>query len=192
MTMIAETWEEAGWTYEHCKFNELLAFNNKVKFRGHHIINGDIHPEFMEEHTNSTAELAHFMKSYITRTLEEMGDYPYAWDVVHSSVSDSDLEEVEHPGKPWQNYDKEDDPWHIIPDHICTAFYTARKANPTALLFYTDYHVFLKEGWQEYKSHKVFDMVKDIKKRNCGIDGIGLMITTSIQFDEYENLRDNI
>ena len=35
-------------------------------------------------------------------------------------------------------------------------------------------------------------MIKDIKNRNCGIDGIGLMVTTSIQFDEYENLRDNI
>ena len=37
------------------------------------------------------------MKNYITRTLEEMGDYPYVWDVVQSSVSDSHLDEIENP-----------------------------------------------------------------------------------------------
>ena len=192
MAMIADTWEPEGWDYEHCKFNEELAFTNNVKFRGHNLICGDFHPEFMEEHTNSTQELAWFLKTYITHTLHEMGDYAYVWDVVQSSISDSDQLEVTNKKRPWQNYDKEGDPWHLVPDHICLAFYTARKANPTALLFYTDYHVFLKDGWQEIKSRRVFEAIKDIKKRNCGIDGIGLSVSVSIEFDEFESLRANI
>jgi len=41
-------------------------------------------------------------------------------------------------------------------------------------MFYNDYDILSGSGWSASKADKVFDFVKNLKKRGCGITGIGM------------------
>ena len=98
---------------------------------------------------------------YITKTVKTVGDYPYAWDAVNEAISDNHNELLK------------ESVWKHIPDLVCKVFKTAKAANPKIKFFYNDYNIIYGSGWQKSKTDKVFNFVKDLKERDCGIDGVG-------------------
>ena len=44
-------------------------------------------PDFITNEKNAT-KLEEFMGEYITKTVQAVGDYPIAWDVINEAVSD--------------------------------------------------------------------------------------------------------
>ena len=101
------------------------------------------------------------MIDYITSTITTIGDYPFAWDVVNESIDNNS-----------SKYIKES-PWSIIDDYVCKAFKAAKAANPKIKMYYNDYKHESNVGRYASKSDRVYKLVKDLKDRNCGIDGVG-------------------
>ena len=86
-----------------------------------------------------------------------------------------------------------DSVWNKVDDFICKCFTWAKEADPTALLFYNDFNHSTKEGYWEVKSNAIYDLVKDLKDRNCGIDGIGFQLHEDIDFDSrVANVKTNM
>jgi endo-1,4-beta-xylanase len=86
-----------------------------------------------------------------------------------------------------------DSVWTKIDDFMCKAFTWAREADPTALLFYNDFNHSTKEGYWEVKSTAIYDLVNDLKTRNCGIDGVGFQLHEDIDFSSrVANVKTNI
>lgn len=101
------------------------------------------------------------MVDFITTMMKRLGDYPIAWDIVNEAIDNSE-----------QGYIK-DSPWTLVDDYICKAYTAAKKANPNTQLYYNDYKYASSVGKYKNKSDKVFKLIKDLKDRNCGIDGVG-------------------
>jgi len=125
------------------------------------------------------------MKEYIAQTVEAIGDYPYAWDVVNEAVNDG----------PSQIY--KDSPWSIVEDYICKAFKAARDAAPKGVkLFYNDYKHASMTGIYQRKSDNIFNMIKNMTERGkeCPIDGVGFQDHIDINYDSenFKSISQNI
>ena len=107
------------------------------------------------------------MGEYITKTIQAVGDYPYAWDVVNEAILDGT-----NPPKLYK-----DSPWSVIDDFVCKSFKAAREAAPSGMkLFYNDYRHASMHGEYKTKSDRVFKMIKAMKEIGeveCPIDGVG-------------------
>lgn len=82
--------------------------------------NGTNNPQFIND-TSDYTRLETFMKMYITKTVTELGPYVQFWDVVNEYVCDSGCAST-----------RTDTVWSKVPDFSCTAFKTAKAANPNA------------------------------------------------------------
>ena len=123
------------------------------------------------------------MIDFITTTMNELGDYPIAWDIVNEAIDNKD------------NGFIKDSPWKIIgDDYICKAYKAARAANPKAKLFYNDYKHASMTGYYEDKSNKVFYLMKDLRDNNCGVDGVGFQSHVDLSYEDenYESIAKNI
>lgn len=103
------------------------------------------------------------MISYIKKTMEHVGDYPLAWDVVNEAIDDN-----HNPKKIVKK-----SPWSRVDDYVCKAFKAARSTKPKMQLFYNEYGIASMTGKTKIKSDKVFNFIKDLKARGCPVDGVG-------------------
>lgn len=147
---------------------EMIDFakNNSMQIRAHNLIwSAPGHsPPFIESETNAT-KLEEFMEYYIKEAMAATGSYPFVWDVVNEAVSN---------GQSSSTKLIKTSPWSQIDDHVCKAFKFAKKyAYPGQKLFYNDYKFESDTGIYKAKSDRVYTMVKDLKERDCGIDGVG-------------------
>lgn len=142
---------------------------------------GTHNPSFVNNEQSKT-KLENYMNNYIETVMTHMGPYPFAYDVVNEAISDG------------PNYFLKTSPWSKINDFVCKAFKKAKEVNPNAELFYNDYKHASMLGRYKSKSDKVFKLVKDLKDRNCGIDGVGFQSHVDINYDDanYESIRENI
>lgn len=122
------------------------------------------------------------MNEYIETVMTHMGSYPFAWDVVNEAIGDGPHVTI----KP--------SPWAQIDDFICKAFQAARKAQPQTQLFYNDYAHASMQGGYKMKSDKVYNLVKDLVDRNCGIDGVGFQLHVDITYNQanIDSIQQNI
>jgi GH35 family endo-1,4-beta-xylanase len=56
---------------------------------------------------------------------------------------------------------------------MCKSFTRVRQRNPNIKLIYNDFSMESSNGWQKYKSDKVFNEIKGMKDHGCPIDGVG-------------------
>lgn len=111
------------------------------------------------------------MLTYIDQTVKAIGDV-HAWDVVNEAVSMGKGQLIK------------DSPWSIVDDFICKAFNQARKANPSIKLFYNDYKQASTKGEFSQKSENVYQMVKDLKERDCQVDGVGFQLHIDLTYTD--------
>ena len=135
-----------------------------MAMRGHNLVwasTDNRNPKWVNTMTDYTA-LEAFMIKYVTTTVKTVGDYPFAWDAINEAISDDPTETVK------------ESPWRNIPDFSCKIFKAARAASTNnQKMFYNDYGIISGVGHQQSKSDRVYNYVKDLKDRDCGIDGIG-------------------
>lgn len=182
MNFIAKSFTDLD--YSKCNYVRDYAKENGMAMRFHNLIwgsPGTHNPSFVRNE-RSPHKLEAFMNSYIEKVMTNVGDYPFAWDVVNEAVTDG------YKGV------MKTSPWSIVPDYVCKAFKKAKEMNPKAELFYNDYKHASMEGRYKMKSDKVYNFVKDLKDRGCGVDGVGFQSHVDINYadENYDSIRKNI
>ena len=164
MKQIAKSYTDLDFT--GCVAAVELAKANGMQVRAHNLIwSAPGHsPSFVETETDAT-KLEAFMEFYIKSAMAAVGDYPFVWDVDNEAVAN---------GTSTTASTLKTSPWSIIDDHVCKAFqYASKYKSSGQKLFYNDYKFEANTGDSKAKSDRVYTLVKDLKDRNCGIDGVG-------------------
>lgn len=115
--------------------------------------------------------------------MRHMGDYMFAWDVINEAVTDGPDGVLKTS------------PWSKIPDVACKIFKKAKQVSPHTELFYNDYNAAgSTTSWKQRKADKIFNFVKDLKQRGCGIDGVGFQLHEDLTYDDksFDAVRKNI
>lgn len=112
------------------------------------------------------------MKDWIFTTVNRYKGKIFAWDVANEAI-DTNSATIKHSA------------WYKIDDFLCKAFKWARQADPTLFLYYNDFGIEGNTGYMTKKSNAAFEIVKDLKNRGCGIDGIGFQLHENLNFDQY-------
>ena len=88
MNFIAKSFDQKDWDFSGCKFSLNFAIKHKMQFRVHTLIWGspDSHnPQFILDEKDPVI-LKKFMIDFITVMMQELGDYPIAWDIVNEAI----------------------------------------------------------------------------------------------------------
>jgi len=135
-----------------------FAMQNNMKVRGHTLVWHAQLPGWMANWNGSRDGLISAMNNHITKTMDRWKGKIAEWDVVNEACDDSGNGLRRSV---WTN--------KIGNDFIDIAFQTARKADPSALLFYNDYNIEDMGG----KSNTAYNMIKSMVQRGIPIDGVG-------------------
>jgi endo-1,4-beta-xylanase len=146
---------------------ELVRFAqaNDMKVRGHTLLWHEMNPVWLKEidyNRNQALDLLH--KHIFTLTGMFYGEI-HAWDVVNEPID---------PGGGMR-----DSFWlHTIgPDYLEYALRWMHEADPHAKLFVNDYGV---EGMNG-KSNGLYEMLRDLRKRDVPLDGVGMQMHGAVQ-----------
>ena len=173
--------------YQFAAADEIAQFarEHHMLLRGHTLVWHQQTPEWVfrargsSSAPASTALLLERMQEHISTVLHHFHGEVYAWDVVNEAISDSGG---------WRT----DSPWYRIagkagsdgvPEYIEKAFEDARRADPTAKLFYNDYGI--ESG---AKLDRALELVKALKAKGL-IDGVGIQGHWQIQSVSPEQIR---
>ena len=162
MNKIARS--ETRYVFDECDYVLKFAEDNKMQFRGHVAVWANTgkqtyQPAFIRDETDPV-KIESFLKSHIHKVLGRYSGKAVAWDVINEAIDDKTKE-------------IRDSVWNKVDDFICKSFKWAHEADPHAELFYNDYnHATVDMFWGK-KADAVFELVKDLKQRNCQIHGVG-------------------
>ena len=113
--------------------------------------------------------IENFLKEYIQTTLRRYSGKTIAWDVVNEAI-DGQTAEIR------------DSVWTKVDDFLCKAFQWAHEADPDTILFYNDFGHSTTSGYWSKKADAVFNLIKDLKERNCPIHGVGFQLHQDVDF----------
>jgi endo-1,4-beta-xylanase len=140
---------------------------HNMKVRGHCLVWDHDNPDWLTQGHFTPVQLSGILQQHITTVMKHYAGKVFAWDVVNEALD--------------ENGRAKDSPWYNQPGiglatkgtaYIEKAFRWAREADPHALLFYNDNG---GEGLGP-KSDAIYAMVKDFKRRDVPIDGVGLQM----------------
>ncbi|NLL06241.1 MAG: carbohydrate-binding protein, partial [Clostridiaceae bacterium] len=135
-----------------------FAMSNNMTVRGHTLVWHAQIPSFMQNWNGNRDGLISVMNNHINTTMQHYKGKVAEWDVVNEACDDSGNGLRRSV---WTN--------KIGNDFIDIAFQTARKADPSALLFYNDYNI----EDMGAKSNTAYNMIKSMVDRGIPIDGVG-------------------
>ncbi|WP_414693457.1 endo-1,4-beta-xylanase [Ohtaekwangia sp.] len=170
--------EENRYYWDDADAIVAFAQQHNIKLRGHALCWHEQTPSWIftdaKGDTVSKEVLLRRLKDHITTVVSRYKGKIYAWDVVNEAVADD-------PSKLLRN-----SPWYKIcgEDFISKAFEYAHAADPDAKLFYNDYNTERPE-----KRERVYFLLKQLKKSNVPIDGVGLQAHWSIFEPNEQELR---
>lgn len=172
MNSIAKS--ESNFDYTQCDYLHNFAKDGGMAFRGHNTCWANVgqpyyQPDFIRNESDP-AKIESFLKKFIQTTMARYSGKAIAWDVVNEAIDGNG---------PNQFYAS---PWAKVDDFVCKAFKWAHEADPHAELFYNDFNHASSTGWQKRKSDKIYNLVKDLKARDCGIHGIGFQLHVDVDF----------
>lgn len=116
--------------------------------------------------------------------MTRVGDQVHTWDVINEAVSDFPNQQFVPSGI---NEPK-------ISNIVCKIFKKAKQVRqnlnaPQMRLALNDYdHASINST----KSEKVFNLVKNLKNNNCGIDTVGFELHIDKNFEDFSGVRANI
>lgn len=155
--------------YDFTAGDEVVRFAqaHQMKVRGHCLVWGRDNPHWLAEGKFSSRQLGRLLHEHISHVMKHYAGQIFAWDVVNEAVD--------------ERGEVRDSIWYNEPGiglssrptaYIEQTFRWARKADPHALLFFNEAEA---EGLNR-KSDAIYAMIKDFKRRNVPIDGVGLQM----------------
>ena len=166
-------------------FREIVQFaqGHRMKVRGHCLVWDHDNPPWLIRGHFTPEQLSRLLHEHITTEMQHYTGKVFAWDVVNEAFD----ENGKLKKSPWYN-----EPGIGLSEngtaYIEQAFRWAHEADRAALLFYNEGGA---EGMNP-KSDAVYAMVKDFKRRDVPIDGVGLQTHIShLDFDS-STLSQNI
>lgn len=145
----------------------LFAFAeaNGIKVRGHNFVWHRQLPRWFEGYANKDNA-----ESILTNHIETVGGRyagrVHSWDVVNEAIQVSDGLPDGMRNSPWYKL--------LGPGYIDTAYRTARKVDPKALLCYNDYDIESDAPQQAAKRAALLKLVRGMQARNVPIDAVGI------------------
>jgi endo-1,4-beta-xylanase len=173
--------EENRYNWEGADSIAAFAKRNGLKLRGHTLCWHQQAPRWFFTNaagdTVSKEVLLQRLKDHITTVVQRYKGTIYAWDVVNEVISDK-KDEFYRPS-----------PFYKIigEEFIAKAFQYAHEADPSALLFYTDYNEISAS-----KREKIIKMIKGLKDAGIPIHGIGLQGHWAVNEPSREQLDNTI
>lgn len=147
-----------------------FAHAHGMKVRGHCLVWDHNHPDWLLRGHFTPQQLSQLLHDHIDRVMKRYAGQVFAWDVVNEAID--------------ENGKLRDSLWYNQPGiglagggtaYIEQALRWAREADPHALLFYNE-----AEGeFLTRKSDAIYEMLKDFKRHNVPIDGVGLQLHLS-------------
>lgn len=169
--------QEGHFEFEAADRLVAFALANRLKVNGHALVWHSQCPDWFFQEGNKPAGrdlVLKRMRNHIAVTAGHFRGKVFSWDVVNEAIDDG-------PGylrnSKWLT--------SIGEDFIAEAFVAARKADPGAKLYYNDYGIEMPD-----KREKTLRLIRDLKRRNAPIDGIGIQghwILDQIPFQQIED-----
>ena len=128
------------------------------------------------------------MQWYTRAVIEDMGDI-YTWDVINEPIDNSNDPEA---------ILKSTDIYYKVDDASCKIFQQAslvkKELGYSTNLIINEYNIESDRNYFKIKSDKFFNFVKDLKDRNCGVEGVGFQSHFDLGYsdDDIEGIRSNI
>ena len=164
-------------TFDFRQGDELVRFAqaHQMKVRGHCLVWGRYNPDWLTQGHFTSQQLSRLLHEHIKRVMKHYSGQVFAWDVVNEALD--------------ENGNVRDSIWYNQPGiglagkgtaYIEQVFRWAHEADPRALLFYNEAE---GEGLGR-KSDAIYAMLKDFKRRNVPLDGVGLQLhIPALDFD---------
>ena len=141
-----------------------FAEQNGMKMRGHNFVwHRALPPWFATYVTPQNAEQV--LVNHIETVGGRYKGRIHSWDVVNEAIQVSDNLPNGMRNSPWQK---------VLPNYIDTAFRTARRVDPHALLTYNDYDIEAEDAASTAKRAAILDLVRGMQQRGVPIDAIGI------------------
>ena len=144
-----------------------FAREHRMKVRGHTLVWGRHNPQWLTKGNFDSPQLARLLHQHIETVVEHYRDQVFAWDVLNEAFDENGTLRssiwYDQPGIGFSDSQTA---------YIEQIFRWAHSADPHAQLFYND------NGCEtlNIKSDAIYKMVRDFKKRNVPIHGIGLQM----------------
>ena len=151
-----------------------FAERNGIKVRGHNFVWHKQLPAWFDSYVTSQ-NAQKILIDHITQVGSHYAKRIHSWDVVNEAVH---LEDGRSDGL-------RDSPWLKLlgPAYIETAFRTARKVDPNAMLVYNDYGIEADTHGDEAKRKAVLALLRYLKDRDVPIDALGIQSHISVAPD---------
>jgi endo-1,4-beta-xylanase len=142
-----------------------FAHSNNLKLRGHVLVSQKQMPVWFDQHVTTTNAQA-VLTSHIAAVCDRYAGQIHSWDVVNEAVEPADGRPDGLRNSQWMKL--------LGPGYIDTAFKSARKADPRALLFYNEYGLEGEDAASAAKRVAVLALLHDLLRRDIPVDGIGI------------------
>ena len=165
---------DKGFDFQQGDSLVRFAQAHNMKVRGHCLVWDHDNPPWLTEQRFTPEKLARLLREHIHTVMKHYSGDVFAWDVVNEALNEKG--------------NAKDSPWYNRPGigmsgqgtaYVEQAFRWAHETEPHALLFYNEAEA---EGMNR-KSDAVFAMVRDFKNRGVPIDGVGLQMHITPDFD---------
>ena len=162
--------------FKYNKSDSIVTFalSHNMRVHGHVLVtvSKTSLPSWVGDFQGDQAAWEQMFKNHIQTEVSHFKGRITSWDVVNETFDDNgqirSTTQSNQDGNIWLQ--------HLGPDYTARAFQYAHEADPNALLFYNDN----KQESSEPKLNAIISMVKDFKRRNIPIDGLGIQMHISI------------
>jgi endo-1,4-beta-xylanase len=165
---------ERGFNFREGDEVVRFAQAHRMRVRGHCLVWDHDNPRWLTGGRFTPAQLSDLLHEHILTEMKHYASQVFAWDVVNEALD----EKGNAKDSIWYNQ-----PGIGMPGkgtaYVEQAFRWAHEAEPHALLFYNEAE---GEGLNA-KSDGVYAMVRDFEQRGVPIDGVGLQMHITPEFD---------
>jgi endo-1,4-beta-xylanase len=168
---------EGSFTYTAADRIVSFAQTNNMRVRGHALVWHRQNPAWVFSNGSggdaSRDVLLARMRNHISNVMRHFQGKVYAWDVVNEAMmNDGRYRSGDEAA------DDQESSWYRIlgESYIAEAFRAARSADPTAKLFYNDYHDHIPA-----KRDAIYNMLKGLLDSGVIVHGVGLQTHIAIQ-----------
>lgn len=132
------------------------------------------------------------MISYVNKYIKRYIDQVHYYDVVDEAVNvdpkhDNDVDIIPFgflDKTPWGIWEASKNTVGRTTDYICDVFKAASKADPKAILYYSDKNFASTDKPYDLSSKRVHMLVKSMKEKECPIDGVAIKMHIDIAYSE--------
>jgi endo-1,4-beta-xylanase len=153
-----------SYFFDDADYLAEFAASNHMKLRGHNFVWHRSLPAWFESYvTRQNAEKV--LVEHIERVGGRYAGRIHSWDVVNEAIEVKDGLPGGLRDSVWQR---------VLSGYIDTAYRTARRVDPAALLVYNDYGIEAEDPESAKKREAVLQLLRGMKQRGVPVDGLGI------------------